>query len=117
MRNDLDEKLCTAFPELFTERSLDPAVSAMGRGFECGDGWFPLLMGLCRSVNLAVENAEMPEVRVLQVKEKLGCLKFRFSGGNSMTIGMVRMAEDISMTIDPETGEWLPKIGKKRVET
>ena len=110
MRNDLDEKLCATFPELFAERTLDPTVSAMGRGFECGDGWFPLLMGLCNSVSLAVECLDMPAVRVLQVKEKLGCLRFRFSGGNSMTLGMVRLAENLSTKIDPETGEWLSDL-------
>lgn len=117
MRDDLEQTLFVTFPDLFSGTYPDPVASAMGRGFECGEGWFPLLMGLCHSVSQAVQNTEMPKVRVLQVKEKFGRLRFRFSGGNSMTIGMVRMVEDLSMNIDSDTGEWLTIAGEVGVRT
>ena len=117
MRDDLEQTLFVTFPDLFSETSPNPAISAIGRGFEWGEGWFPLLMLLCHAVNQAVKNTEMPKVQVLQVKEKFGRLRFRFSGGNSMTIGMVRMVEDLSMNIDSDTGEWSPISGEMGMKT
>ena len=43
----LDQKLCEDFPEIFKNRRGDMRVTAMCWGFECSDGWFPLIDHLC----------------------------------------------------------------------
>jgi len=47
MKPELDERLCTAYPEIFAERHLSMDKTAMCWGFACGDGWFNILDRLC----------------------------------------------------------------------
>ena len=47
MDRKLDEALCAKYPELFIERHGDMRQTAMCWGFECGDGWYPLIETLC----------------------------------------------------------------------
>lgn len=58
MRKDLDEKLCNDYPEIFKERKGNPRETAMCWGFECGDGWYPLLDFLCSSIMNSVRSAQ-----------------------------------------------------------
>lgn len=51
--------------------------SVMPFGFECGDGWFPLLLKLCEDIEPLVDD----KFEVLQVKEKFGGLRFYAHGG------------------------------------
>lgn len=113
MHSDLDQTLCGQFPELFANRHLPPEDFPMGRGFECGDGWFRLIACLCKALDEAVAREEMPPVIVTQVKEKCGSLRFRYRGGNELTYGMVRMAERLSEEIDETTGLWRPKDNER----
>jgi hypothetical protein len=70
--------LVAAFPQLFAKRTLPVEVSAMGWGFTCGDGWFPLTWRLCLDLYELIQ--QEPEVeraayRAVQVKEKFGGLR------------------------------------------
>lgn len=47
MDRKLDEALCAKYPELFIQRHGDMRETAMCWGFECGDGWYPLIDTLC----------------------------------------------------------------------
>ncbi len=47
MRKELDEKLCATYPLLFVDRYEDMTKTAMCWGFDCGDGWYPLINALC----------------------------------------------------------------------
>jgi hypothetical protein len=54
----------------------------MPRGFECGDGWFGILWWLCMDLEPLVTELEREtgeRFEVLQVKEKLGTLRFYVS--------------------------------------
>ena len=99
MKNELDRLLCERYPELFAERSLPVEESAMGRGIECEDGWFDLIDSLCYTIQWWISNCEMPPVRIVQVKEKCGTLRFHFRGGNDVTRGMKAMAETMSASL------------------
>ena len=46
MRKDLDEALCRDFPLLFGDRKRPMDQTAMCWGFQCGDGWEPLIRRL-----------------------------------------------------------------------
>jgi len=96
MRAELEEILYQRYPDFFVDRTMPPEASCMGRGFECGDGWFELIDCLCETLQWWIQHCEMPPLRVTQVKEKFGTLRFRYCGGNEVTKGMVRMAEAIS---------------------
>ena len=79
MRYELGEQLIREFPELFGESFF----------FECGDGWFDLLRILCSDLmpllpaanadHEAAWGADFGKIRVDQIKEKFGRLRFYMS--------------------------------------
>lgn len=80
MRKELDEKLCADFPELFAERNLPMQETTMCWGFDTDDGWHDLIHGLSKDITGLCRKygAEIPHV--VQVKEKLGGLRY-YTGG------------------------------------
>lgn len=50
MSPDLDKKLCEEFPSIFRNRNADKTQSCMHWGFECGDGWYNIIRGICLAV-------------------------------------------------------------------
>ena len=99
MKTEHDRLLCERYPELFADRFLPVEENAMGRGIECEDGWFDLIDSLCYTIQWWIANCEMPPVRIVQVKEKSGTLRFYFRGGNDITRGMKAMAETMSASL------------------
>ena len=75
------------------------AQTCMCRGMECGDGWFDLIDTLCRTIQSDIEGGDTPPVRVVQVKEKFGTLRFHIRGGNERVRGMIDMARTCSKFI------------------
>lgn len=57
MRKELDDKLCAHYPEIFRDRRADASSTAMCWGFDCGDGWYSLIDGLCSALMSPVYNA------------------------------------------------------------
>ena len=81
MRKELEEKLAQRWPSWFSLGG-NPMSSAMARGFEHGDGWFGILWRLCMDLEPLVTELEREtgeRFEVLQVKEKLGTLRFYVS--------------------------------------
>ena len=78
MRNELDEALCRDFPKLFSKRHKSPTESCFSFGFECGEGWEPLLRRAAEKLEALNNTLENPDdyVRVSQIKEKYGTLRF-----------------------------------------
>ena len=106
MRRELEELLYQRYPALFEKKELAPGEFPMQRGFECGDGWFDLLDKLCSNLQyLSDHNADWPQVNVVQVKEKIGTLRFNFlDSGNEYARGMAHMAMALSELICQECG-------------
>jgi hypothetical protein len=70
-------------------------------GFECGDGWFPILNQLMGNIQHHIDwknrtEEVVPQVVLQQVKEKFGTLRFYYSGGDDYISGLVSMAESMS---------------------
>ena len=77
MKQELQEKLFAAGPELYRFRALPcPQECLMGWGFDCPDEWFASLLALTRI--LEFYNRQYPEnaVHARQVKSKFGGLSF-----------------------------------------
>lgn len=116
MRQELDEQLCTKYPEIFKDRHGDMKETAMCWGFECGDGWYNIINALCSNIQHYTdwqnENAAkgytqyktVPQLKAVQVKEKFGTLRFYSEGGNDHIHGMIRMAEAMSAVTCEECG-------------
>jgi hypothetical protein len=78
MRKELEEKLARRWPSWFG-RAGNPRSSPMAWGFEHGDGWFNILWRLCVDLEpmaMEIEKETGECFLVLQVKEKLGTLRF-----------------------------------------
>ncbi len=75
-------------------------------GFAVGEGWYPIIETLCSLIQSHIDwnNARgekypelcyksIEQVKVSQIKEKFGGLRFYYEGGNDIISGMVTMAE------------------------
>jgi hypothetical protein len=96
MKKELEDLLFQRYPRLFEERALSPQELGMYWGFQCGDGWFDLIDRLCRTIQFGIDKGDTPPVRVVQVKEKFGTLRFHIRGGNERVRGMIDMASACS---------------------
>jgi len=102
------EKIFEDFPEFFKHRE-NLRASLMAFGFECGEGWIPLIYKLCGDIKPHYD--AMPQIGqdrfyVQQVKEKFGGLRFYTSHLiNDEVSGLVSKAEDASLKICELCGE------------
>ena len=105
MKDELQKQLFDKYPDLFKEKDLPPSQSNMCFGFECDGGWFNLIDTLCsliqneQTYRLNQKDSNYSPVRVNQVKEKFGGLRFYYTGGNDIIAGLVAFAEAMSMQI------------------
>lgn len=60
MRQDLDEALVKDFPNLYRQRFQDMRTTCMMWGFECGDGWEPLIRILSEKLEKLI--CEIPDI-------------------------------------------------------
>jgi len=101
MKQELDELLCTKYPKMMVNRDKSMMETCMCWGFDCGDGWFPILDQLMGNIQHHIDwrnkkSEVVPQVTLDQVKEKFGTLRFYYTGGDDEISGMVRMAESMS---------------------
>ncbi len=75
MTPELDKKLCEEFPNIFINRRT--RESCMYYGFP-GDGWYDLIRDICLEFERVQKEIGMQYV-ALQVKEKMGGLRFYFT--------------------------------------
>jgi hypothetical protein len=102
VKKELEELLYRRYPALFVEKTLSPQESGMCWGLACGDGWFDLIDTLCSTIQFGIDQGYTPPVRIRQVKEKFGTLRFHTRGGNEWVRGAVEMAMACSVLIHEE---------------
>ena len=112
MKSELQDKLYSAYPNIFAQKDLDMTKTAMCWGISCGDGWYDLIDELCANIQNHVENfnRNKPEeahmvCQATQVKEKFGGLCFYTYGGDEYIDGMISFAESMSYHICTECGQ------------
>ena len=101
MKQEHDEYLCKVYPKMMVNRNAPMTETCMCWGFECGDGWFPILNQLMGNIQHHIDwknrtEEVVPQVVLQQVKEKFGTLRFYYSGGDDYVRGLVSMAESMS---------------------
>lgn len=117
MDKQLEQKLVADFPEIFQDYGGDPSKTCMAWGMSCGNGWEPLIRALCGSIKWRLNNpprlqdpatklwtilTKIEPVVALQVKEKLGGLRFYYRGGDNKIATNVEFAETLSQSICEE---------------
>lgn len=109
MSPELEKKLFDKYPELYDYKSEDGKSSDISNyGFSHGDGWFNIIDCLSATItdmmkrhparkHLTPEEFEdTVQVRVAQVKEKFGSLRFYVDNDNKEIRGAITMAELMS---------------------
>ena len=101
MKKELDEYLCKTYPKMMVNRDKNMQETCMCWGFECGNGWFPILNQLMGNIQHHIDwknrtEEVVPQVTLDQVKEKFGTLRFYYTGGDDYISGLVSMAESMS---------------------
>jgi len=86
-----EEEMQYYFPKVFRKIYLGKYG-----GICCDVGWFNIINMLSRNIQHYCDwNSAVPQVTI-EVKEKLGTLRFYYSGGDEYIRGMISMAESLS---------------------
>ncbi len=109
MSPELEAKIITTYPKMFPQKDSSKSPINMF-GIETGDGWYTLIDTLCSDIQGQIDNSQdrdtpIPQVVLLQVKEKFGTLRFYYSGGNDLIRGMAWFAESMSAHICETCGK------------
>lgn len=88
MNEDFFDELKVTFPKIY-DVSYDMWVEK---------GWQPIIYDLSHCIQKYIDwknkdSLIVPQVKVTQIKEKFGGLRFYFDGGDEYVEGLVRMAE------------------------
>ena len=100
---ELEKRLVGEFPHLFADYGKPAEETCMAWGCEHGDGWFPIILGLCECIDLRVKHRGI-EFRFAQIKEKFGTLRVYCYGSDDYIDGAIRMAEEMSSVTCEITG-------------
>lgn len=117
MRPELEKQILARWPDWFGGRK-NKTIPLMGYGFQCGDGWFDLLVRTFERIeqDVADRNLEFAAHRwrfkVVEVKEKVGALCIIARGANERIVSAFLHARDLSL----EVCEWCGAHGILRTE-
>ena len=109
MKKEFDDILCKDFPKIFKSRHGKPTETLMCFGFECGDGWYPLIYKLCSQLQWDIDNNGEPQIEALQVKEKFGRLCFYVTQSSDRQRAQISFAESMSIWVCERCGKFEPK--------
>jgi hypothetical protein len=106
MRDEFDQYLQHRYKEMYD-----------CGGIATGDGWFRLIDSLFANIKWRQEwlkktGKKFKPVKVVQVKEKFGTLRFYIDGGDDHIRGLIDQAETMSNHICEECGDVGHKRGK-----
>jgi hypothetical protein len=73
--------------------------------FYCGDGWFNLIYSLSHLIEQIVKKDNLKDFKVIQVKEKFGCLRYYIENTNKDIFDLTIKASNQSCFICEECGQ------------
>jgi len=128
MNQELTDKLYNEFPKLFRyyKEKTNPIIP-MAFGFECNDGWFPIIRLCAKMIKHEAEQNNL-DAWAFQVKEKFGGLRFYIEGANEKIYDIIsffeslsyNVCEDCGTTVNVETGThkgaWIRTLCTKCIE-
>lgn len=111
MRSELAETILKECPIIYRGAILGPDKNLMCFGFECGSGWYNLILNLSlkierlteQLIERGVESEYLPVV--VQVKEKYGGLRFYLNVSTEEMDELIEKAEEESLEICEECGK------------
>lgn len=108
--DEFSTRMQERFPKMFEDKY---------GGFACGHGWWPMLETLCETIQSHIDQSKgtCPQVKIEQIKEKFGTLRFYYSGGDDFVSGAVWLAESMTSHMCEECGAVGKRIGGGWVRT
>ena len=106
----LAEKIYKRCPIIYRGRNLGPDQNLMCFGFECGSGWYDLILDLSIQLEKITEKLRADGMdpdylpMVMQVKEKYGGLSFSLTYYTDEMDVLIDKAEEDSLAICEECG-------------
>ena len=88
MKKELEDIICAAAPTVMRDMRGDMTKTCLAFGFECGDGWFSLILEAATEL----EALDL-DIKALQVKEKFGGLRFYLDQQPHAADPIIRRAE------------------------
>lgn len=117
MNEKLTKALFEDFPKLYSDKDKSPSETLICFGFECSDGWEPLIRE-CSEKLEAINNTttESKWIRASQVKEKFATLRFYIDTCESERMDWATIRDIISKAEDKSeiTCEECSKSGRIR---
>lgn len=110
MRRELAENIYLQCPIIYRGKDLGPDKNLMCFGFECGSGWYDLILNLSIKIETLTETLRDDGIEldylpmVTQVKEKYGGLRFYLTVSTNKMDELISKAEDDSLHICEECG-------------
>jgi len=95
MNEVLTQALYKEFVLLYAGHKKPAQESAMFWGFECDDGWYPLLRNLSRELEGYARLNPGFHLEATQVKSKFGELRFYLAENSACTEAMIEMARKV----------------------
>lgn len=114
MRKELEEALIKDFPDLFRYYLPGEDRPALHFGFECGDGWEPIIREAAAKLEAEIAKIGEPAREHLmsdgglaanQIKEKFGTLRFYLDGATEAMHKIAEEAEHKSETTCESCGK------------
>jgi len=99
MKKELANKLYLRFPDIFIGCHKPLTESLMAFGIEVGDGWFDLIYEMCEEIESIAILEDVPLPVAVQVKEKIGELRFYASGATKNMFDCIENTKDRSVEI------------------
>ena len=72
-------------------------------GFDCGDGWKPMICDLIVKIGKLDKDKQ---IRIIQIKEKFGGLRFYVEGANDEIYDLIQKYEEMSYHVCEVCGEY-----------
>jgi len=110
MKKQLTSKLYPRFPDIFKVRSKPLTESLMAFGLQCGDGWFDLIHELCEDLERQAALDDVPLPEAVQIKEKIGGLRFYVGGATQAMLDLIYEAEMRSETVCEICGDLAERL-------
>ena len=120
MKSELEAKLGEEFPFMRMGKTVHEQIEEYGKikdlygafGCSCGDGWYELLRSMCSEIVSAYEQEGIAvDIRVLQVKEKFGMLRFYHAYTDAdEEISALDAADGLSIRFQPGRSDFHKKI-------
>lgn len=95
MRSSFENKLSRYYPALFPVTGRAETDARIVR-VRCGAGWFLLVETLCGEIQKLVDDRDLPQVTIVEIKEKFGLMRVGCQSVSEPVRALIETAQNAS---------------------